>query len=335
MSAGRDRGLVIGMIVVLIGGLWLLRPASDDIGPPYQVSGRGPAGLSGLGAGLRASGVKVAERNQPTLAASGLTVVVAPVAVSHDDSDSWRRSLTGGATMIYAADRPDPFTRSLGVRFVRGGAVAPGLAAQTFPLMHPPGRAPEAVRLPPLGRSIYVAGNGAVFAMIPVGDGVVWLLTDPAWLTNQHVSRTALPFVLPLARLAGDSAQFDQYHRSGAGHLNALDYLPRAATLLVIELALGGLLLVGSLMRRRGPLWPETAHAPVDDLSLAPSVASLYERNGAVDTMTAALADADERRLGARAVKVKDQLARLRAAADADAAVEAWQNLDEAERRSV
>ena len=333
MSLRSDRSLALVLLAVLAVGLWTLRPGSDDVGPPYQLSGRGPTGLSGLGAGLREAGIAVHDSDQPTLADHGLTVVVEPYGISHDEADSWMRSLRNGATLVYASDTPDPFTQRLGIRYEAGGTVANLVPAHaTFPQMTPPARVVRSASGRGGGRILSATGSGAAFAVIPVGRGTVWFLTDPVWLTNQRVAPTALPIVLPLAAAAGGSASFDRYHQSGAGHLNVLAYLPPVATLLVIEGALAVLMLVAAMLRRPGPVWPDTTVDPSEDLALAPSLAALYARGHHVGTVTKALADASERRMGARANLAKPQLERLRTAADANAAVTAWHELEQVER---
>ena len=254
VSLRSDRSLALVLLAVLAVGLWTLRPGSDDVGPPYQLSGRGPTGLSGLGAGLREAGIAVHDSDQPTLADHGLTVVVEPYGISHDEADSWMRSLRNGATLVYASDTPDPFTQRLGIRYEAGGTVANLVPAHaTFPQMTPPARVVRSASGRGGDRILSATGSGAAFAVIPVGRGTVWFLTDPVWLTNQRVAPTALPIVLPLAAAAGGSASFDRYHQSGAGHLNVLAYLPPVATLLVIEGALAVLMLVAAMLRRPGP----------------------------------------------------------------------------------
>ncbi len=333
MNVRSDRAIAVVLVLALAIGLWVLRPASTDQGPPYQLSGRGPSGLSGLDAGLRSAGVAVHDRSQPTLAGDGLTVTVEPSGVTHDEAAAWVAQLRAGATMVYASDTADPFTRALGLRYVEGGNVSHTAAAQTFPGSHVPTRVGRAIEVPRAATTIYAAGGGSAFAIVPVGRGAVWLFSDPSWLTNEHVATTALPIVLPLAWSAGRAASFDRYHQSGAGHLDALAYLPPVATLLAIEAALAVLLLVAALLRRPGPVWPDGANAADDDVTLAPSLAALYARGHHVGTVTRALADASERRMGSRAPAAAGQLQRLRDATDADEAVEAWRELEQVERR--
>jgi hypothetical protein len=333
MSANRNWVIIVGLVAVLAVGLWLVRPASTQLGPPYQTSGRGPFGLSGLDAGLRAAGVRTHDRDAPTLAGGGLTIAVEPVDVTHDEAASWRRSLRAGATLIYAVDRADPFTSLLGVRFVHGAQVTPARWASAFQLATTPAFTARAATVPHGARAVYYSGHRAAFEVIPVGKGAVWLFTDPRWLTNGRVQYTGLPMVLPIAWSTGRSAGFDVYHRKAGGNLNVLTYLPQVWTLLAVEGALAGLLLVSALLRRRGPVWPERIADPADDLSLAPSLAALYSKNNHAAAMASALASADQRRLGARAAAVQPQLERLRSADDSDQAVKAWHDLQEAERR--
>lgn len=333
MNASRNWIIIVGLLAVLAAGLWILRPASTELGPPYQTSGRGPFGLSGLDAGLQSAGVRTHDSDAPTLASRGVTIAVAPVDVTHDEAASWRRSLRAGATLIYAVDRPDPFTDMLGVRFVPGGRVSAARWASAFELATPPGSTFRAATVPHGARAVYYSGRRAAFEVIPVGKGAVWLFTDPQWLTNHQVQYVGLPMVLPIAWSTGRSAGFDVYHRRPGGTLNVLTYLPQVWTLLAIEGALALLLLISALLRRRGPVWPQRVADPADDLSLAPSLAALYAKNKHAGAMASALASADQRRLGARSAAVQPQLERLRSAQDSDQAVKAWHELQEAERR--
>ena len=179
MNASRNWIIIVGLLAVLAAGLWILRPASTELGPPYQTSGRGPFGLSGLDAGLQSAGVRTHDSDAPTLASRGVTIAVAPVDVTHDEAASWRRSLRAGATLIYAVDRPDPFTDMLGVRFVPGGRVSAARWASAFELATPPGSTFRAATVPHGARAVYYSGRRAAFEVIPVGKGAVWLFTDP------------------------------------------------------------------------------------------------------------------------------------------------------------
>ena len=220
MRFRNDRSIAIVLVLLLAAGLWALHPASNDLGPPYQLSGRGPDGLSGLGAGLQEAGIDVHSRILPTLPGDGLSVIVEPSDVSHDDAAAWMGSLRDGATMVYAGDYPNPFTQALGVRYVDGGGVLALPAATAFPAATVPPATFRAAHVPRSARRLYQAGpDGAALAVIPVGRGAVWFFTDPSWITNRRVIATALPIVLPLASAAGGSASFDRYHHSGAGHL--------------------------------------------------------------------------------------------------------------------
>ena len=203
--------VVVALLVALVAGIVVLAPGSADLGPPFQTAGRGPLGLSGLAAGLRSAGVATSDRDRPTLA-PGLTLVVNPHDVSHDDAASWMRSLRAGATLIYAAAYPDTFTRALGVSYAAGGPVSPDNAKAAFPPVRVPATVDQAVQLPPGSLSVYDVGRqGSESAMgvIPVGKGAVWFVSEPAWLTNQRVSSLALPLVLPIALAGGRTAAFD------------------------------------------------------------------------------------------------------------------------------
>jgi hypothetical protein len=321
----RNEALVIGgLVLALAVGAVLLAPPSSDLGPDFQVSGRGPYGLSGLAAGLRAAGMHVSDRDRPTLAA-GLTVIVNPQGVTADDAASFMRSLRDGATLVYASYRPDPFTRALGVRYIGGGAAVPGAGAVAFPSARTPPGSPVAVVLPPGGASLYATAGGASEAgLIAVGRGSVWLFADPLWLTNVAAADTGLPVLLPLAASAGSQVSFDRYHQSAGGQLDVLPYLPWWTPLLLLEAAAAGLLLLVAVARRAGPVQAPDVLDPAYLGELAPSLAELYAQGRHLDAVTGPLALAVQRQRGARAQRVAEPLARLRAATNVRDAVQAW-----------
>src|SRR5579862_4725582 len=84
----RDGTVLVGLIALLVVGAVVLAPGLGGNGPDFQPAGRGPYGLSGLAAGLQASGVAVSVRNRPTLAGR-LSVIVEPQYVSHDEAAAW------------------------------------------------------------------------------------------------------------------------------------------------------------------------------------------------------------------------------------------------------
>lgn len=327
MSSHRDRTIVVVLFVALVGGILLLAPGSADLGPPFQTAGRGPLGLSGLAAGLRSAGVATSDRDRPTLA-TGLTLVVNPHNVSHADAASWMRSLRSGAVLVYAAAYPDTFTRALGVSYTAGGDVSRDNAAAVFP----PGPAAvsvnQAVQLPPGSLSVYDVGgqrSESAMGVIPVGKGAVWFFSEPAWLTNQVVGALALPLVLPIALSTGRTAAFDTYHQTGSGQLNVLPYLPDWVTLLVVEAAIGAMLVCWALSRRLGPVRPAPPEDPGYLGDLAPSLAALYEQGGHLDAVTGPLADAAARTH--RGARNPAAVAELRNAGDVRTAVKAWDRL--------
>ena len=321
----RSNALVLGgLVLALAVGAVLLAPPSSDLGPDFQVSGRGPYGLSGLAAGLRAAGMRVSDRDRPTLAA-GLTVIVNPQGVTDDDAASYMRSLRAGATLVYASYQADPFTRALGVRYVGGGAAVPKAGTVAFPSARTPSGSPVALTLPAGGVSLYATDSGASEAgLIAVGRGSVWLFADPLWLTNLAAVDTGLPVLLPLAASAGSQVSFDRYHQTAGGQLNVLPYLPWWTPLVLLEVVAAGLLLLVAVARRPGPVQELEALDPAYLGELAPSLAELYAQGRHLDAVTGPLAIAIQRQQGARAQRVAEPLARLRAATNVRDAVQAW-----------
>jgi len=322
----RDGTVLVGLIALLVVGAVVLAPGLGGNGPDFQPAGRGPYGLSGLAAGLQASGVAVSVRNRPTLAGR-LSVIVEPQYVSHDEAAAWLASARAGATIVYATDHADPFTRTLGVRFIQGGAVhdtASGRAA--FPGASVTPRTSTAMLLPGSARSLYAAGAGSAAAVIPVGRGSVWVLSEPVWLVNGLVTRSGLPILLPIAFASGRAASFNVYPQSGAGGLDVLPYLPSWVTLLVVEAAAAAGLLLAAVSRRAGPVYPESTEPAAELGDLVPSLAELYEESGQLAVVVRPLAAAVARRRGPGARRVAGPLERLRDAADVRTAVQAWQD---------
>ncbi len=322
-------GLVVtGLVAVLVVGALLLAPSRRDLGPSYQLAGHGRYGLAGVGAGLQAAGISVSERDRPTLA-PGLTLIIDPHGVTHDEARSWMRSLRSGATLVYASAEPDVFTEALRVEYAGAGDVQPTAGLVAFPSANAPRYSAASLRLPPEASSLYEVGGGdAAAAVIPVGSGSVWLFADPTWLTNLWVEQAGLPMLLPIAASAGDRASFDRYHQVGAGQLNVLRYFPGWVSLLVVELALGGIVLLLALARRTGPIAAEDDRDPADLDQQPASLAELYARGHHLEAVTAPLANAAQRERGSRAGRVAAPLARLRTATDVRTAVQAWQDIE-------
>jgi hypothetical protein len=330
----RSSGLVLGgLLVVLVAGAVLLAPPSNDAGPSFRIAGRGAYGLSGIAAGLRAAGMHVQERDKPTLG-RGLSVIVDPHGVTSDEASSWMRSVRNGATLVYAPEAPDPFTRKLGLSFTAGGDASPAAGAAAFPdanvqftdlNLQLSSRA--AMRLPQGATNVYATDAGdSVAAVIAVGRGSVWVFADPVWFTNVAAVQVGLPVLLPLAQSAGGTVSVDSYHQSPAGRLDVLPYMPRWAPLVVVEGLLAGALLLVALARRNGPVRRTAVAEPNYLGDLAPSLASLYERAGELGAVTGPLANAINRERGAR---VAEPLARLRGASDVRTAVQAWHDATE------
>jgi hypothetical protein len=326
----RGSALVLGVLVlVLVVGAVLLAPPSSDPGPSFRIAGRGPYGLSGVTAGLREAGMHVDERDRPTLA-HGLTVIVDPHGVTSDEADSWMRSLRDGATVVYAPESPDPFTRALGLSFTAGGDATPADGADAFPDVTVQLTSRAAMRLPAGAASIYSTSSGAsVAAVVAVGRGSAWVFADPVWFTNLAAVQVGLPVLLPLAQSAGGRVSVDSYHQSGAGRLDVLPYLPSWVPLLLLDGLVGGALLLLALARRSGPVRASPEDEPGYLGDLAPSLADLYARSGQLGAVTGPLANAIRRERGARAQRIAGPLARLRTAADVRTAVQAWHDATE------
>ena len=326
----RSSGAVLGvLLLVLVAGAVLLAPPSADPGPSFRIEGRGPFGLSGVAEGLRAVGMDVQPRDRPTLA-GGLSVIVDPHGVTSDEAASWMRSLRAGATLVYAPESPDPFTRALGVSFTRGGEATAAAGAAAFPDMSVRLASRSGMRLPPGATNVYATPAGdSVAAAMAVGRGSVWLFADPVWFTNVAAVQVGLPILLPLAQSAGGRVNVDRYHQSASGRLDVLPYLPPWVPLLLLDALAAAALLLLALARRPGPVRPVREEEPGYLGDLAPSLAGLYARSGELRAVTVPLANAIRRERGSRAQRVAEPLARLRAASDVRTAVQAWHDATE------
>jgi len=175
----RSRDVWIGaaLLAIAAAGIGLLVQSPNTAGPPYRLAGRGPLGLSGLGAGLRDAGFGVDERVSPTIPDHGLVVSVEPRAFSHDEAAAWVRSIRAGAVLLLASDHRNPLTEALGLRFGGPADTRPTAAGMhAFPGVSAGGRVAATTfsRLP-RGAVALVGGRAAAaVALVPLGRGSVF-----------------------------------------------------------------------------------------------------------------------------------------------------------------
>jgi hypothetical protein len=336
MSMSRDAMILISLIAALAVGTLALSSGSTAAGPPYQLPGHGPVfGLSGLGAGLEAAGVKVERGLRPTLAADGLTVLVQPQSFSRDEATQWRTAIRNGATVLLAASRPNALTRALGLRYGRGGRTTETVSgAQAFPNSTFPSTVEPAFTSAPAGSTVLVeSAGGPAMVLIPLGRGAVWAASSPRWLTNAYVEQTGLAVALPLATAAGGRVTVDEFHHGAGPRGGTFGYLPAGIQLVLLEAAILALAAVLTVARRLGPAVAGGEGAQPSTAELARSMGAMYRKGSRLEAATGALAGQLRRRAGGLAGRVEQPLAGLESATDERHAIAAWHTADEATRR--
>lgn len=336
MRRSRDIWIGAAMLAVAAAGIGLLVSSPHTPGPAYRLSGHGPLGLSGLGAGLRSAGVGVSESLSPTIPRRGLTVSVEPAAFSHDESAAWLRSVRAGAVVLLAADAPSPLTQALGLRFGPAAAARPTAAGRrAFPALAPDGVAAAATFAGVPSRDAVLIGSprAAVAVLVPYGRGSVWAVSQPRLLTNAGVAGDGLAMALPLALRAGGTVRVDAFHQGGSPTLGSLAYLPRWLQLVILEAGIAAVLAALAAARRLGPVATADPAAGRSTVELVRSLAAMHRSAGRLDAVTAPLAAAYRGRLGGLAPAAEPALHELESAATATAAVRACVRIEEITRR--
>jgi hypothetical protein len=335
----RSRDVWIGaaLLAIAAAGIGLLVQSPNTPGPPYRLDGRGPLGLSGLGAGLRAPGFGVHERVSPTIPGHGLIVSVEPRAFSHDEAAAWVKSLRAGAVLLLASDHRNPLTEALGLRFGGPSDALPTAAGRrAFPGLSADGVDATATfsRLPD-GAVPLVGGRGAAaVALVPVGRGSVFAVSQPRLLTNAGIARDGLAIALPLAgSTGGGPVGIDAFHQGGSPTLGSLAFLPQWVQLLTVEIALIAVLAAVAAARRLGPVAPEQGGTTRTTVELVRSLAGMHRSAGRLAAATAPLGQAYRARLGGLSTPAEDALAQLESAASPGAAVRACVRIEEITRR--
>jgi hypothetical protein len=335
----RSRDVWIGaaLLALTAAGIGLLVQSPSTPGPPYRLAGRGPLGLSGLGAGLRDAGFGVDERVSPTIPDHGLIVSVEPRAFSHDEATAWVRAIRGGAVLLLASDHRNPLTEALGLRFGGPADTRPTAAGrQAFPGLSAGGGAATTTfsRLP-RGAVPLVGGRGAAaVALVPVGRGSVFAVSQPRLLTNSGIARDGLAMALPLAGAAGRGpVGIDAFHQGGSPTLGSLAFLPQWVQLLTVELALIALLAAIAAARRLGPVAPQQGGTTRTTVELVRSLAGMHRSAGRLAAATVPLAQAYRARLGGLSAPADDALVQLESAASPGVAVRACVRIEEITRR--
>jgi hypothetical protein len=335
----RSRDLWIGaaLLALAAAGIGLLVQSPHTAGPPYRLDGHGVLGLSGLDAGLRDAGFRVDERVSPTIPGRGLVVSVEPRAFSHDEADAWVGSIRAGAVLLLATDHRDPLTEALGLRFGPPADARPTAAGRrAFPDLEPDGvAATTTFRGLPRG-SVALLGTprAAAVALVPVGKGSAFVVSQPRLLTNSGIAGDGLAIALPLAEAAGGGAvQVDAFHQGGSPTLGSLAFLPRWVQLEILEIAAIAILAAVAAARRLGPVAPEQEPATRTTVELVRSLAHMHRAAGRLTATTAPLAGAYRARLGGLADPAQEALVQLESAASPGAAVRACVRIEEITRR--
>ncbi len=220
MRRSRDVWIGAALLAVAAAGIGLLVQSPRTAGPPYRLDGHGTLGLSGLGAGLRAAGFGVDERLSPTIPDHGLIVSVEPRSFSHDEAAAWVRSIRAGAVLLLATDHRDPLTEALGLGFGPPAEVRPNATGRrAFPGLSADGVTVAATfgRLPRGSVALVGSRDAAAVALVPVGRGSVFAVSQPRLLTNAGIAGDGLAIALPLA--AGRRGWARRHRRVPPGRL--------------------------------------------------------------------------------------------------------------------
>jgi hypothetical protein len=334
-----SRDVWVGLLVLAATAVAvaLLAHRPDEPGPAFRIDGRGPAGLSGIAAGLESAGFAVDRGERPTIPDHGLVVSVEPAGMTHDEAAAWMSAVRSGADVLLATDRPDPLTEALGLRFepASGALVVMPDGARAFPALADPTirSGTELAALPTGAEPLVRSGSGAAMAVIPVGSGSVWAIADPSVLTNTGIATDGLAIALPLAAAAGGPVTVDEFHHGAAPPLGSVSYLPAPVKILGIQAALVAVLAAASAARRLGPVAHPAAAASRGGADLVRALAGLHRAGGRRGAVTAPLARAYRRGLGGLADRAATQLAELERAPSDAAAVRACGEIEALTRR--
>jgi hypothetical protein len=334
----RSRDIWIGaaLLAIAAAGIGLLVESPHTAGPPYRLDGHGTLGLSGLGAGLRDAGFGVDEGLSPTIPDRGLVVSVEPRAFSHDEAAAWVSSIRAGAVLLLATDHRDPLTEALGLRFGPPADARPTSAGRrAFPGLSARGVvAATTFRGLPRGAVALVGDrDAAAVALVPVGRGSVFAVSQPRLLTNAGIARDGLAIALPLAEATGGAVNVDAFHQGGSPTLGSLAFLPRWVQLMILEIAVIAILAALAAARRLGPIAPEQGTTTRTTVELVRSLAGMHRAAGRLAAVTAPLAHAYRTRLGGLSDPAEDALVQLESAASPGAAVRACVRIEEITRR--
>jgi hypothetical protein len=334
----RSRDVWIGaaLLAIAAAGIGLLVQSPNTAGPPYRLAGRGPLGLSGLGAGLRDAGFGVDERVSPTIPDHGLVVSVEPRAFSHDEAAAWVRSIRAGTVLLLASDHRNPLTEALGLHFGGASDTRPTAAgSRAFPGLSADGIEATATfsRLPRGAVPLIGSRGAAAVALVPVGRGSVFAVSQPRLLTNAGVAHDGLAIALPLAEASGRGAVgVDAFHQGGSPTLGSLAFLPQWVQLLTVEIALIAILAAVAAARRLGPVAPEQGGTTRTTVELVRSLAGMHRSAGRLAAATGPLGHAYRARLGGLSAPAEDALAQLESAASPGVAVRACVRIEEITR---
>jgi hypothetical protein len=335
----RSRDVWIGaaLLAIAAAGIGLLVQSPNTPGPPYRLDGRGPLGLSGLGAGLRNAGFGVDERLSPTIPDRGLIVSVEPRSFSHDEAAAWVRSIRAGAVLLLATDHRDPLTEALGLSF--GGptdALPTAAGRHAFPGLSADGvdAATTFARLPRGAVPLVGGRTAAAVALVPLGRGSVFAVSQPRLLTNAGIAGDGLAIALPLAETARSGpVGVDAFHQGGSPTLGSLAFLPRWVQLEIVEIAAIAILAAIAAARRLGPIAPAQGGTTRTTVELVRSLAAMHRTAGRLAAATGPLAHAYRARLGGLAGPAENDLVQLESAASPGAAVRACVRIEETTRR--
>ncbi len=147
-------------------------------------------------------------------------------------------------------------------------------------------------------------------ALVPVGRGSVWAVSQPRLLTNAGIAGDGLAIALPLAGAAGGGAVgIDAFHQGGSPTLGSLAYLPRWVQLDILEVAAIAILAAPWPRPAVSAPWrPRTPSPRRSTVELVRSLAAMHRSAGRLAAATGPLAHAYRARLGGLAELAEDAL---------------------------
>jgi len=300
--SGPDRALLFGggavFLAIVLAALLLVRSADggEDNASSYSTGSGGAKAAYLL---LQTLGYRVSRSEQPpaelTDPASTILILAEPseppddqdrAAIQHFLERGGRVIATGlvGSRFLSAAAAPDPI-RGLDWKRAQAASPSPITTAAPAITIRPSASWPAAA---PAALALYTCEDAAVVAVFARGAGDAYWWASATPLTNAGVTQPGnLEFLL--ASLGPANARrviFDEYFH-GARQSLAVTVLRSPVKWLLVQLAVGALIVLWTYARRRGPIMAPPAESRLVPLEFVRTLGSLYERAGAASIAVA------------------------------------------------